>query len=379
MAHTARTFFSCPFPVRESPDAGRAREEDGRWQREFGLIRSDGRAAQVDAWRTDLLMARTYPLALGDDLVLATNFCNYFFNLDDQFDGALGRLPGEARRVVQPLVDMVNRPPENVSSGAGRQPGIAVVTQPRRGWTDDMERTASHNPAPGAGDNDPAAGGARRSPAVAGFADLWHRLAAPMTTDWCDRFAGHLTRYLRMYAWEAQNRALSRVPDLDTYIQARRPTSAVGVFLILAERLQRHETPPEIWYAPEFLEMFTITVDHVSWTNDVFALERESSRNDVHNIVFSLQKSRGCTQDRAVELCRRLVAAHVERFMDLKQQLPSVHQRIGLTETGAKAADTFVHSSMESWMSGNIDWAFLTGRYDQQGEQSLASQEEIFR
>jgi hypothetical protein len=338
MPKISQSFFSCPFPVQISPDAPLAREADARWQREFGLIRSDERAVQVDAWRTDLLMARTYPLARGNDLVLATNFCNYFFNFDDQFDGTLGLYPDQSRQAVQPLVEMV-----------ARQAGENVVTA------------------------------AEESPAISGFRNLWQQLSAPMSWRWQDRFAEQLTSYLRMYAWEAANRAASRVPDWDTYRLARRPTSAVGLFLILAERVQREETPPEIWYAPEFLEMFRIAIDHVAWTNDVIALERESSRHDVHNIVFSLQKSHDWSQDRAVNHCRDLISTHVERFIELKQRMPDVHDRLSLTPAAAHAVDVFVECSMESWMSANLDWAFLTDRYDQHGDLSLTTQEAIFQ
>ncbi|MBX9399327.1 hypothetical protein K4749_38685 [Streptomyces sp. TRM72054] len=335
MQRLDRTYFSCPFPVRVSPDAQMAREADREWQRKFGLVRTLERASQIEAWRSELLMARTYPECRGEDLILMTNFVNFFFNLDDQFDGPLGRDPNRAREVVQPIIDIA--------------------------W------------------NSPAISRAHENPAVRGFHNLWQRLSPPMSLDWRMRFAHLLTQYLEMYAWESENRRRNHVPHLQDYIEARRPTSAVGMFIILAERAQRTETPLAIWRASEFQEMFNIAIDHVAWTNDVFALQREESRHDVHNIILSIQQSFSCHREEAIECCRQMVSDHITRFLDLKEHISEVCADLGLSEEERQAVYYLIRNGMESWMSANIDWTFLTQRYKQQGDESLAEQEDIFQ
>jgi hypothetical protein len=334
MPSLTRTLFSCPFIVQVSPDGPLARERDRTWQQEFGLVRSSHRAAQIDAWRSDLLMARTYPHCTGEDLVLMTNFVNYFFNLDDQFDGALGRDPERAHEVVTPLIETVRR-----------LPGAPLL-----------------------GD----------TPAIRGIHNLWQRVAEPMSPNWRSRFTELLNDYLRMYAWESANRVGSHVPDLPVYIEKRRPTSAVGMFVVLAERAHRTETPSAIWQDPGFCEMFNITIDHVAWTNDVFAHRRETSRHDVHNIVLSIQRTLSLSHKDAIDLCVDMVADRIRKFLVLKQQLPTTCRKLQLNAKEIHAVEFLVECGMESWMSANIDWTFLTNRYAQNGDESLAWQEDIF-
>lgn len=329
----SKSLFPCPFPVRVSPDAQIARAHDREWQAAVGLVRSAARAAQIDGWRSDLLMARAYPEARGEDLALMTNFVNFAFLFDDQFDGELGQHPDRAAAAVAPFIEIASRPPGAVT--------------------------------------------AEETPAVRAFQDLWQRLAEPMSIHWQGRFAEQLGEYVHMYAWEATNRACNHVPDLDTYIKGRRGSSAVGLFVLLAERAHRAETPPVIWQDPGFVEMLQITTDYVAWTNDVLAWGREESRHDVHNIVLSIQGTLGHTREQAIARCASMVAEHAERFLQLKGELRGTMRRLGLTPDQARAVDLLVDCGMESWIRANLDWTDLTGRYAERGDESLAEQEDI--
>jgi hypothetical protein len=324
-------FFRCPFPVRVSPDVELARRQGFEGLSRFGIARSEQRARLVDAWRSDELMARTYPLSRGADLVLMTNFMNLTFDFDDLFDADLGRRPDLAAEAVKPVIEVFDHPP---------------------GWS-----------SPDAG------------PLVSSFSQLWRGLAEPMSEEWRTRFGRHFTDYLRMYVWESSNRAAERIPDLASYVPARRKTSAVGPFVMLAERAHRLETPPAIWTAPELLAMLDITIDHVAWTNDVYALTREQSRHDVHNLVLSIMQDTRCDSEQAIDRVAAMVAELIDRYLELRVRIPAVCDRLALGMDERAAVDRFVDSGMESWMSGNIDWTVnCTQRYRQTGDRSLSAQ-----
>ncbi|HZG06095.1 MAG TPA: isoafricanol synthase [Streptomyces sp.] len=311
-----------PFPSRISPDVERARAHTLRWLRDFGLLRGASAFEEYDALRLERAMARFYPRATGEDLMLATDVNGWFFVFDDQFDGRLGRRPDAVARLVDSLVEVMEE---------GEPPA-----------------------------------GAPANPLVDSFRDLWHRVNDGMPPVWRERFGRHWRGYLLAHHREALNRSGDALPTVEEFLSARRHSIGIQPCLDLAERCGRYALPPELHDGSPLREMRRITDDVAIFVNDLVSLDKELAVGDVNNTVILLQRATGRPlQECALEICA-LANGRVARFLEHAARLPGLLAAGGAPAQTRARVEDYV-DAMRNVMRGNLDWSLESGRYDASG------------
>jgi hypothetical protein len=198
----------------------------------------------------------------------------------------------------------------------------------------------------------PVRGG--ESPLVLGLIELWEQMRSRAAPGWATRFIHSFEDYTRGCLWEAENRALQRVPSVAEYIERRRQTSAVYVFFDLIELAEQVTLPDEVHRHLHGLKMRAN--DGVAWFNDIISLEKELRAGDVHNLVIVLQHEHQLSVQAAVNQAARLFNARMQGYIELEERMPSF---------GAEIDEPLRRylRGLRSWVRGNMDWSFETGRY----------------
>jgi Terpene synthase family 2, C-terminal metal binding len=233
-----------PFPARVSPDLDGVRERTLRWAHRFGLVTGPVDEDRFRSWDIAGLMARWAPLATGTALDLTVDGTNALTLLDDQFDGQLACQPAEVARVCATFRDVLCAVPGTVPPGAG--------------------------------------------PLAHAWADVWARNCAGRSVYWRARETVYWRWYLEACVEETRDRARGEVPTSDAYLAQRRKSGIVYPMIGMTEAAYGFEVSRRAYGTHPLPRMVEVAVDVVNSTNDVYSLEKEVSRGDVHNLVLVL-------------------------------------------------------------------------------------------
>ncbi|WP_194074707.1 isoafricanol synthase [Streptomyces barkulensis] len=320
LRRTAR--LEIPFRGAVSPAVGKARLHTLRWLKDFGLLTGEAALEEYDALRLERAMARFYPRAAEEDLMLATDVNGWFFVFDDRLDAPLGRRPHEVTRLVERLTRVMD----------GREPPS----------------------------------GAPADPLAESFRDLWHRITQGMPPVWRERFRRHWHGYLLAHRREALNRSGDRLPTVEEFLTARRHTIGIQPCLDLAERCGHYTLPSALHGGHPLEEMRRITGDVAIFVNDIVSLDKELAAGDVNNTVVLLRHDTG----RPLRDCVREISAaangRVARFRELATRLPGLLEAAGVPRRTRAHVEDYA-DGMRNVMRGNLDWSLESRRYDDAG------------
>jgi hypothetical protein len=308
-----------PFPPRISPDADAARRRAVLWARRHGLITGPVDERRFTSWDIAGLMARWAPLVTGPALDMVVDAVNVATILDDQFDGPLADRPDEVARACEDFH------------------AVARATAP--GTAPD-----------GAG------------PLARAFAEVWARLCAGRSAYWQDREGGYWRWYFESYVEETRDRALDRVLPREEYLLQRQKSGLVYPMVGMTESAYGFEASRRTHELPVVLRMFELTADVVDTTNDLYSVEKEETRGDMHNLVTVLAWERGGTSGDHVAEVVALVESWCAEFVTLEQRLGEVCAAAGLSGAETAAAHRLA-DIMRSSMRGHLDWYAHTDRY----------------
>src|SRR5207248_8699319 len=120
---------------------------------------------------------------------------------------------------------------------------------------------------------------------------------------------------------EARLSARGEVPDLATYTRLRRATVGLYYSLDQTEWAGRYELAPQVLAHPLFVALREATTDTVSWMNDIHSHERETARDDTHNLLTVLIRRHGMTAAQAAEKATAMTYAALRRFIRLRDKV----------------------------------------------------------
>ena len=310
--------FHIPFPSRISPDVAASRERCAAWARRNGLIAGAADEKRYRSWDIADLMARWIPDAEGHALDTTVNAVIVATILDDQFDGPLGYAPTAVAQSVSVFLEALDA-------------------------------------------LDPRTDSRPRGPLVAAFADVWGHLCAGRTTAWRERCAEHWRWYLNAYTEEAAIRSTRTRLGVEEYLLLRYRTGFVPAMTDMIESAYGFETSNRSWELPAFRRMLRLACDVIGVLNDVFSLEKEEERGDVHNFVMVLQHARQCTRGEALTATCGLIHAWCDEFIQNEADLwQECEARLTAAESAALRR---LVSGMRDYMGSFADWSALSGRY----------------
>lgn len=301
----------CPFPPAISEHADTVHRETVEWVRHFGLLPNEGAYSLFGATKIGRLAARFHPDAPREELGLLSDWYAWMFIRDDHCDES-----------------EVGERPEHLAAGDARFLDILEGEEPAK--CDEPLAHAMH--------------------------DLRRRLYPRTTAIWMRRFLRTVREHFRSSLWEAGNRARGIVPDLETYVRMRRITGGILVDLDLIEVIEGLRLPPEVREHPTVRSLAQAANNVACWANDLFSLEKELERGDVHNLVIVLRHAEGLALKEAVNLGLRMHDAEVRRFIELESRLPAFGRTVDANLARYAAA-------LRARMRGNLDWTRESGRY----------------
>lgn len=308
-----------PFNSKANPHSSAAERHAMDWVRYFDLLKTSAAFKKFEGARFPYLAAHAYPDASEEDLFLITDWLCWLFVQDDHFDEArIGRHTRRMQSYVETALTLL------------RQPRLVTVRED--------------------------------GALLAGLGELWQRFRARMDTDLAARFVMAFEAYTTGCLWELENRAYGYSPTENEYIIIRRDTSGFRPCALLIEMALGDSLPPLAREHPVIRRMQDITNDVLSWTNDLFSLEKEAKRKDMHNLVLVLRGNQMSVQE-AVDAVGARIDQSIAQFIEMESALPTFNR-----ETDKLVADYV--GGLKSWMAANLDWSIATGRYERALDQS---------
>ncbi|MFC4907351.1 cytochrome P450 [Actinomadura gamaensis] len=190
--------------------------------------------------------------------------------------------------------------------------------------------------------------------------DLWPRTALLAGPAWRERFAGHVARHLRAQCALVERRASGRPPRLPDYVGLRRDLFGADVFFDLFEAVDGI-APPD---APVTAALRAAAADVISWTNDLFSVEKDMAFGERANLVLLLRERHVRTLQDAVDAARSLIAARAADFQILRRALPR----------GARDENRLA-DRLRRAMRASLDWHRSVPRYRPRTAASAAAAE----
>lgn len=300
----------CPFPGAVNKHAETVNQHTLDWVKKFNLTPEKNEFERLRKSKFGWLAARAYPNAPLEELKIVSDWNTWLFIRDDQCDeSGIGKNPALLNKIHENLLQVL------------------------KGETPSQADTALAH----------------------ALYDIRRRLACKATPDWMCRFVHSVVEYFESSVWEAQNRAEGLMPDTSVYILMRPYTGGLYTDIELIDITEDIYLPLPV-RKNDMVQLLALMANNVvCWSNDIISYAKESKHNDVHNLVATLLPFQPSLQS-AVNQATEMTNHEIQSFIQLEKRLPSF---------GAKIDEDLRRyvGVLRSWMRGNLDWAYDSGRY----------------
>lgn len=187
--------------------------------------------------------------------------------------------------------------------------------------------------------------------------ELWDRMRHRFPPQQWRRLMHEIQRFLSGCVHEIGSRSDDRVFDYETYLAVRRDSVGMGMYLVLGEYGLGIDMTETLAEHPELPAIVGIALEHIMLTNDLFSYRAECAADDFVNALSVLQISEGLNLQDSVDRLFAVIEERRREFMRARRAI----------ETGALGARADVHSYLDAlWhmMAGNLQWSYLTSRYN---------------
>lgn len=309
--------LTMPFASLCHPDLEAARLRNLEWARNAGLVLTEVDQHRYLRWDMAGLIARWIPRASAADLDLGIDSISVAVLLDEHFDGDEAPHPDYVEEVCATVFAILE------PGGLLSAPSGVIATA---------------------------------------LADVWARHSRGVSPWWERRSAMHWRWFFEAFIEEARRRKDPVSQSIDSYMELRRKSGFVYPMLDMIEKSGRFETTDRARQVPGARRLILLAIDIVNVMNDVFSIDKEVSRGDVHNFVPLLQDERGLSREEALAEAYDSMNRWSEEFLRVEAGLPAecARQRLSRTET-----DNLLRlvEGLKEAIGGQPDWYRVTGRY----------------
>ncbi|KAF8623351.1 hypothetical protein AX15_006423 [Amanita polypyramis BW_CC] len=305
----------CKFPVRYHPDGDEIAKESAEWLDANcpGLTTRQRKA--IYGLQGGVLAAYSYTTGPKERLRVIADYINYLFHLDNISDRMLTR---EADVLGNIVMNAILFPEE-------------------------------YKPMKDQPEEEPIPGKLSR--------DIWRRCIRHAGPGVQKRFINTMQEFFDAISTQAKTRADSEVPDLESYIDCRRDTSACKPCWALIEYIHDFDLPDYVAEHPIIEALGEAANDLVSWANDIYSYNIEQARGEgYHNLVYILMHHHGHSLQGAVDHAAEMWTQTVDKFIENERRLPSWGPEID------EMVQKYV-SGLRDWSIGSVYWSFRTHRY----------------
>ncbi|SCL21822.1 germacradienol/geosmin synthase [Micromonospora pallida] len=202
------------------------------------------------------------------------------------------------------------------------------------------------------------------SPLEAGLADLWRRTAGPMRPDARRQFRTDVEAMTSAWMWELTNEMQHRIPDPVDYVEMRRATFGSDLTASLARLRLATSLPAELFDTRVMRQLTNAAQDYACFTNDLFSYQKEIQYEDeIHNMVFVLERFLGCPRLTARDLVARLMHDRMRQIEHLMAvEMPAFFELQRLDGPTREALVCYA-DQLKDWLSGILEWHRACARY----------------
>ena len=193
-------------------------------------------------------------------------------------------------------------------------------------------------------------------PLAWGLHDIRQRLAAHASDAWVQRFSSSVELFFSACEWEATNRVHHRIPDIETYLQMRPWAIGLYPYLDLFDITDDTPVPSLVRMHPVVHHATLLAAQIICWANDIVSFEKELAQDDWHNLVLILHHTEQMPLQQAIQEVANQHDAAMQIFVDLDSHMPSFAPPLN------RSLQHYL-ATLRSWVSANIQWSQLTGRY----------------
>ncbi|MFI9201058.1 family 2 encapsulin nanocompartment cargo protein terpene cyclase [Streptomyces sp. NPDC053048] len=196
------------------------------------------------------------------------------------------------------------------------------------------------------------------------LADLWTRMAGPMTEEARRTFRAAIETMVDSWLWELANQKENRVPEPVDYIEMRRRTFGSELTMALSRIGHGRTVPPEVYRSRPVQAMENAAADYACMINDIFSYQKEIEfEGEVHNAVLVVENFFDCGRTEALAIVSDLMNSRMREFQHvLATQLPALFEEFDL-DAEARATLEGYAEELKNWMSAILTWHRDCRRY----------------
>ncbi|SFP28068.1 hypothetical protein SAMN05421810_102118 [Amycolatopsis arida] len=187
--------------------------------------------------------------------------------------------------------------------------------------------------------------------------ELWRDMRVGFPEPVWDRFMAEVRRFLSGCVAEITSRSDGMVFDYDTYLKVRRDSVGMGMYFVLGEYGLGIDLTEDLTRHGELREIVDIALEHIMLTNDLFSFRAECAMDDYVNALAVLRLSEGLELQDAVDRLFTVIEGRRTDFMAARRRLES-------GELGGRADVRAYLDALWHMMAGNLQWSYLTSRYN---------------
>ncbi|MCX7593946.1 MAG: terpene synthase [Fischerella sp.] len=301
----------CPFPSQINKYVDVLEENALEWVSRFQLLADESSYHRFRKSKFFLLSAGAFPDCEFEELTVVNDWVTWLFIWDDQCDMSdIGKKPE--------LVEFFHNRFLDILKGA--------------------ELTSNDIPLSYA------------------LGDIRQRILEKGTKRWFDYFVNAVEQYFDGCILEAKNRAQGIVPNADIYTKIHMSSGAMESSMEFIEFCNHLNFPDFVRTNDIVRKLTNMTNKIVCWCNDIFSASREMASGDVHNLVLVLHYQQELSLEQAMKRAVEMHNQEVQIMIDLESSLPSFGKELDAE------LNKYI-SGLHSWISGNLDWSFRSGRY----------------
>ncbi|KAG8902020.1 hypothetical protein FRB99_004869 [Tulasnella sp. 403] len=302
----------CPFPLRTNSHYGAVSRASELWLAQHGVHPNEHHQKGFQACNFGLLTAMCYPTADRECFRVLCDFINCLFAFDDITDEGYLRKDGDGTKsAIDIVMDALRHP-------ATYQTEFKVAKVIRDFWV--------------------------------------HTLQVGCAPGTQRRFLEYTDLYLKAVHNLVIKRALSIVPDLESYIHLRRDTGALKMCFVMGEFGLGLDIPDEVFEHPLIKTMEDCANDVVVLSNDAYSYNIEQAQGDKCNIISVSMKEKNFDLQTAMDFSGYLVRESITTYLTCKAQLPSWGPYVD------KDVRAYLEV-LEDWMVGGFYWSLESQRY----------------
>lgn len=191
---------------------------------------------------------------------------------------------------------------------------------------------------------------------------IWRNLRADFSEPHWARFMAEVQRFLSGCVAEITSRNDDMIFDYESYIRVRRDSVGMGMYFVLGEYGIGVDLTDELARSQELRDIIAIALDHIMLTNDMFSFRAECSVNDYVNALAVLRLSNHLSLQEAVDELFAVIERKRTDFMAARRAIEN-------SQLGASPAVRSYLDALWHMMAGNLQWSYLTSRYNGIGHQ----------